>query len=91
MKKQSLCLVSLAIIMGLAFVAQPAYAAKIHVVTTLTDLADLVRNIGGDKVEVRSLATGVEDTHGVPMKPSFGTLLGFIWHIFCINLVLLLD
>lgn len=75
MKKHSLRLLSLALMMGLAFVAQPAYAAKIHVVTTLTDLADLVRNIGGDKVEVRSLATGVEDTHGVPMKPSFVPLL----------------
>jgi len=51
--------------------ALPAHAAKIRVVTTLTDLADLTRNIGGDLVEVRSLATGIEDTHGVPMKPSF--------------------
>jgi len=45
--------------------------AKVRVVTTLTDLADFTREIGGDKVEVFSLATGVEDTHGVPMKPSF--------------------
>ena len=51
--------------------AMPAHAAKIRVVTTLTDLADFARNIGGDQVEVHSLATGVEDTHGVPMKPSF--------------------
>lgn len=49
----------------------PAYAAKIKVVTTLTDLADFAREVGGDLVEVHSLATGVEDTHGVPMKPSF--------------------
>lgn len=49
----------------------PACAAKIRVVATLTDLADLTRAVGGDLVEVRSLATGVEDTHGVPMKPSF--------------------
>ncbi|HVN82010.1 MAG TPA: metal ABC transporter substrate-binding protein [Terriglobia bacterium] len=49
----------------------PAHADKIHVVATLTDLADLARNIGGDQVEVQSLATGIEDTHGVPMKPSF--------------------
>src|SRR5436190_20965927 len=49
----------------------PAYAAKIRVVTTLTDLADLTRNVGGEHVDVSSLATGVEDTHGVPMKPSF--------------------
>jgi ABC-type Zn uptake system ZnuABC Zn-binding protein ZnuA len=51
--------------------AMPAYAAKIRIVATLTDLADLAREVGGDLVEVHSLATGVEDTHGVPMKPSF--------------------
>jgi zinc/manganese transport system substrate-binding protein len=56
-------------------IAMPAHAAKIRVVTTLTDLADFTRNIGGDLVEVRSLATGVEDTHGVPMKPSFVPVL----------------
>jgi zinc/manganese transport system substrate-binding protein len=55
--------------------AIPAHAAKIRVVTTLTDLADLTRAVGGDLVDVRSLATGVEDTHGVPMKPSFVPLL----------------
>src|SRR5439155_27199022 len=49
----------------------PAQAAKVRVVTTLTDLADFTRQIGGDHVEVFSLATGIEDTHGVPMKPSF--------------------
>jgi zinc/manganese transport system substrate-binding protein len=51
--------------------ATPAHAAKIRIVTTLTDLADFARAVGGDLVEVNSLATGVEDTHGVPMKPSF--------------------
>ena len=54
-----------------AVAAQPAHAAKIRVVTPLTDLADLTRNVGGEHVEVFSLATGIEDTHGVPMKPSF--------------------
>jgi len=48
-----------------------AHAEKIRVVTTLTDLADFARAVGGDLVDVHSLATGVEDTHGVPMKPSF--------------------
>jgi len=57
---------------ALAVAATPANAAEqIRVVTTLTDLADLTRNIGGKHVDVFSLATGVEDTHGVPMKPSF--------------------
>src|ERR1700754_3853754 len=53
-------------------ITTPAHAAdKVRVVTTLTDLADLTRNIGGEHVDVFSLATGIEDTHGVPMKPSF--------------------
>jgi zinc/manganese transport system substrate-binding protein len=61
-------------IISLFFAAQ-VQAGKIRVVATLTDLADLTRNVGGDLVEVRSLATGIEDTHGVPMKPSFVPLL----------------
>jgi zinc/manganese transport system substrate-binding protein len=62
---------------GLLFAgARPAYSEdKIKVVTTLTDLADFAREVGGDKVEVRSLATGIEDTHGIPMKPSFVPIL----------------
>jgi len=52
-----------------------AHAAKVRIVTTLTDLADFARAVGGEQVDVRSLATGVEDTHGVPMKPSFVPLL----------------
>ena len=59
------------LLIGLCTGALPAHAAKIRVVTTLTDLADFARAVGGNLVEVNSLATGVEDTHGVPMKPSF--------------------
>ncbi len=55
----------------LSFAVMSAQAAKIRVVATLTDVADFARAVGGDLVEVHSLATGVEDTHGVPMKPSF--------------------
>jgi ABC-type Zn uptake system ZnuABC Zn-binding protein ZnuA len=61
----------LAVVLG----AVQVHAAKIRVVATLTDLADLTRNVGGEFVEVRSLATGIEDTHGVPMRPSFVPLL----------------
>jgi ABC-type Zn uptake system ZnuABC Zn-binding protein ZnuA len=64
---------SLRTAIGLAalLAASCANAGTIHVVTTLTDLADFTRNVGGDHVDVFSLATGIEDTHGVPMKPSF--------------------
>jgi zinc/manganese transport system substrate-binding protein len=71
--KTMLCSVLSGIALAALFcgAATPVDAAKIRVVTTLTDLADLTRAVGGDLVEVASLATGVEDTHGVPMKPSF--------------------
>jgi zinc/manganese transport system substrate-binding protein len=48
---------------------------KIQVVTTIPDLADMTRRIGGDLVEVTSLATGVEKFHNVQMKPSFAVRL----------------
>jgi zinc/manganese transport system substrate-binding protein len=63
--------VSLAALGTMLAAAGPARRDEIRVVTTLTDLADFARAIGGNHVTVRSLATGVEDTHGVPMKPSF--------------------
>jgi zinc/manganese transport system substrate-binding protein len=50
-------------------------AKKIRVVATIPDLADMTRQVGGDLVDVTSLATGVEDIHAVPMKPSFAVLL----------------
>ena len=56
-------------------VSQAGVEAKIRVVATIPDLADMASNIGGDLLEVKSLATGVEDIHAVPMKPSFATLL----------------
>ena len=47
------------------------FAQQIRVVATFPDLADITRQIGKELVTVDSLATGVEDPHGVPMKPSF--------------------
>src|SRR3989304_1731314 len=50
-----------------------AYASppqKIKVVTTLNILEDFVRNIGGERVEVRSLLSGLESEHTYTPKPS---------------------
>jgi zinc/manganese transport system substrate-binding protein len=47
------------------------FAQQIRVVATFPDLADITRQIGKEMVNVDSLATGVEDPHGVPVKPSF--------------------
>ena len=48
-----------------------AFAQQIRVVATWPALADITRQIGKDLVSVDNLASGVEDAHGVPMKPSF--------------------
>jgi len=51
--------------------ASSLFAQQIRVVATWPALADITKQIGKDLVNVESLATGVEDPHGVPMKPSF--------------------
>ena len=71
--KRIACVLLSAVFMLL--VSQPGVDAKIRVVATIPDLADIARNIGGDLLEIKSLATGVENIHAVPMKPSFATLL----------------
>lgn len=49
----------------------PARAADvIRVLTTIPDLADFARQIGGERVEVRSLLTGMEDIHTYEPKVS---------------------
>jgi len=60
----------LAAFLALVIPAVPALAA-IKVVTTTEDLAALTREVGGDQVEVESLARGVQDPHFVEPKPSF--------------------
>jgi zinc/manganese transport system substrate-binding protein len=48
-----------------------AEAKKLKVITTLTDLAALTQEVGGDKVDVEALAKGYQDPHFVEPKPSF--------------------
>jgi zinc/manganese transport system substrate-binding protein len=45
--------------------------ASLRIVATTPDLADITRQIGGDQVNVESLAKGTEDIHAVPQRPSF--------------------
>src|SRR4029450_12404017 len=65
------------LLFGVFFFPVPLNGAdtKIQAVATIPDLADMAKNIGGDLIEVTSIATGVEDIHAVPMKPSFVRLL----------------
>lgn len=48
-----------------------AIKKKLKVVTTLSVIASLVREIGGDLVEVNSLSSATEDPHFVKAKPTF--------------------
>jgi zinc/manganese transport system substrate-binding protein len=48
-----------------------AGAAPLKVVTTTQDLESIVREVGGDKVQVEALAKGYQDPHFVEAKPSF--------------------
>src|SRR5882762_1749708 len=50
----------------------PARAAsKIQIMTATTDLASLAQEVGGDKINVESIARGYQDPHFVDAKPSF--------------------
>jgi zinc/manganese transport system substrate-binding protein len=48
-----------------------ADAARLNVITTTEDLAAIVREVGGDRVDVEALARGYQDPHFVEPKPSF--------------------
>ncbi len=52
-----------------AFVS--AAHAKLNVVATTPDIASIAKEIGGDKIELTTLARPTEDPHFVDPKPSF--------------------
>ena len=56
---------------GMLLAAPAAQAKKLYVVTATTDMAALAQEVGGDKVEVESIAKGYQDPHFVEAKPSF--------------------
>jgi zinc/manganese transport system substrate-binding protein len=58
--------------MLLGLTPAPAHAAsKLKIVTATTDLAEFASQVGGDRVEVESIARGYQDPHFVEAKPSF--------------------
>lgn len=58
---------SLCLVLGLAASAQ----ARLNVVATLPDYAAVAREVGGDLVEITTLAKPTEDAHFVDARPSF--------------------
>ena len=67
----------LLVVLGLGLIAggllspTAVEAKKLNVVTSTTDLAALTQEVGGDKVNVESIAKGYQDPHFVEAKPSF--------------------
>jgi zinc/manganese transport system substrate-binding protein len=54
-----------------AFLAAPLQAAEVRVVATTSDVAAVFQRVGGDRVEVKTLAKGYMDPHYLQAKPSY--------------------
>ncbi len=66
------CLLAVAaIVTASLFSPSMAAAKKLNVITATTDLASLAQEVGGDKINVESMAKGYQDPHFVEAKPSF--------------------
>jgi len=48
-----------------------ASAKKLNVIASTTDLASLAQEVGGDHIDIDSIAKGYQDPHFVEAKPSF--------------------
>lgn len=57
--------------LGLVLASAIALHADVKVVTTIPDLADLTRQIGGEKVSVEAIVRGNQNPHFVDVKPSY--------------------
>lgn len=72
LQRLTLC-VTLAVV-SVFFICGEA-GAKVNIVTSVPDYAAIAREIGGDKVDVISLAKGYQDPHFVDAKPIYITKL----------------
>jgi ABC-type Zn uptake system ZnuABC Zn-binding protein ZnuA len=64
-------LVAFTLVFALAGPPPVRAAGKIQIMTATSDLAALAQEVGGDKVDVESIARGYQDPHFVDAKPSF--------------------
>ena len=61
----------LSLLASAALLPWTVQAARLNVVATTPDLASIAKEIGGDKIEITTLAKPTEDPHFVDAKPSF--------------------
>ena len=60
-----------ALLLSILSPASALSASKLKVVTATTDMAALAEEVGGDRIDVESIARGYQDPHFVEAKPSF--------------------
>jgi ABC-type Zn uptake system ZnuABC Zn-binding protein ZnuA len=60
-----------AVLFALALLTGATARPAVNVMTATEDLADLTRQVGGDRVKVEAIARGYQDPHFVEAKPSF--------------------
>lgn len=72
-QKPTLGISNIIIMLTMAFfiTANLGAADKLKIVTSTTDLASIAQEVGGEHVEVFSIAEGYQDPHFVDAKPSF--------------------
>ena len=58
-------------LMLLLLMSLAAQAKKLNVITATTDIAALAQEVGGDHINIESIAKGYQDPHFVEAKPSF--------------------
>jgi zinc/manganese transport system substrate-binding protein len=71
--KRTALALTLTLTLVCALIGSPISRAenKLKIMTATTDLAALAQEVGGDKVDVESIARGYQDPHFVEAKPSF--------------------
>jgi zinc/manganese transport system substrate-binding protein len=63
--------ISALVLLGTICAPPTSADSKLNIMAATTDLAALAQEIGGDKVNVESVARGYQDPHFVEAKPSF--------------------
>ena len=63
--------ISLLLVAGLLALAPRLAQAQLKVVTSTTDLYDIAKSVGGDKINATHIGEGYQDPHFIEAKPSF--------------------
>jgi ABC-type Zn uptake system ZnuABC Zn-binding protein ZnuA len=62
---------SLLLVAGMMALAPQLAQAQLKVVTSTTDLYDIAKSVGGDKIAATHIGEGYQDPHFIEAKPSF--------------------